>query len=154
MSEVKIFELRNEADALAFRDLNIEWIERYFEVEPKDHKVLSDPYTYIINPGGAIFMAEYDGGIVGTCALVKDDENTYELAKMAVTPKAQGKQIGYLLGKAIIEKARALGGKTLYLLSNTGLAPALSLYKKLGFREVPLANSQYTRTDIKMELSL
>ena len=154
MSEVRIFGLRNEEDAAAFRDLNLEWIERYFEVEPNDRKVLSDPYGYIIDKGGAIFMAEYKNEIVGTCALIKVSGSTYELAKMAVTPKAQGLKIGYLLGKAVIEKAKACHASSVFLLSNRGLAPAISLYMKLGFKEVPLDSKEYERSDIKMELSL
>lgn len=154
MSEVNIFEMRDEKDAAAFRDLNLEWIEKYFEVEPNDRKVLSDPNGYIISKGGAIFMAEYNAEIIGTCALVKVNDSTYELAKMAVAPKAQGLKIGYMLGQAIIEKAKALNAKTIYLLSNRTLASALSLYVKLGFKEVPLDSNEYKRSDIKMELSL
>jgi GNAT superfamily N-acetyltransferase len=50
---------------------------------------------------------------VEVCALVKMNNGRfdYELAKMAVSPSAQGHGIGFLLGKAIIEKSRELGGK-------------------------------------------
>ncbi|ELR70040.1 transcriptional regulator, MarR family [Fulvivirga imtechensis AK7] len=73
---------------------------------------------------------------------------------MAVTPKAQGLQIGKKLGLAILEKARQKGAKVVYLESNRQLLPTLSLYRKLGFeeKEPPFAQSVYSRSDIYMEL--
>ncbi|WP_205500592.1 GNAT family N-acetyltransferase [Rufibacter psychrotolerans] len=140
--------------AAKFRELNQAWIERYFEMEELDFKSLGDPDGYIIAKGGHIFMAEYNGEIVGTCALIKVDGQTYELAKMAVTDKAQGLKIGKRLGEAAIQKARELGASTLMLLSNRKLETALHLYHKLGFVEVPDELKEYKRADIKMEMAL
>ncbi|MHC2990063.1 MarR family transcriptional regulator [Pontibacter sp. HJ8] len=140
--------------AAAFRALNEEWITRYFVMEEADYKSLSDPYGYILDKGGYILMASYQGEIVGTCALINDGEGVYELAKMAVTPKAQGLQLGKLLGKAAIEKARQAGAAKVYLVSNRQLETALNLYRRLGFVEVPMPPSIYERADIKMELAL
>jgi GNAT superfamily N-acetyltransferase len=137
-----------------FRSLNEAWISRYFKLEEPDRRALSDPEGYILARGGYIFMAEYDKEIVGACALIKVDDEVVELAKMAVDDGAQGKGIGYALGKACIGKARAAGFKKLELLSNTMLEPAINLYKKLGFEEVPLPLTDYERADIKMEMVL
>lgn len=68
---------------------------------------------------------------------------------MGVSSKAQGKGIGWLLGKAIVEKAESLNAKKIYLDSNTILKPAISPYRKLGFRKVaghpyPLRALQYS----------
>jgi ribosomal protein S18 acetylase RimI-like enzyme len=73
---------------------------------------------------------------------------------MGVSPKTQGLGIGYLLGRACIEKARALGARRVYLESNTRLKPAINLYHKLGFRKVAGPPSPYERCDIQMELVL
>ncbi|AKQ46916.1 MarR family transcriptional regulator [Rufibacter radiotolerans] len=142
------------AHAILFRELNQAWIERYFEMEELDHKSLGNPDGYIIAKGGHILMAEHNGEIVGTCALIKVDDQTYELAKMAVTDKAQGLKIGKRLGEAAIQKARELGCTSLFLLSNRKLETAIHLYRKLGFIEVPDDFKEYKRADIKMELSL
>jgi GNAT superfamily N-acetyltransferase len=64
----------------------------------------------------------------------------------------QGKNIGWLLGKAAMEKARSLGAKKLYLESNTILQPAINLYHKLGFKRVVGHTSPYERCNIQMEL--
>jgi GNAT superfamily N-acetyltransferase/DNA-binding MarR family transcriptional regulator len=130
----------------AFRALNEEWISTYFKMEEADYKALDHPQEYILDRGGHIFMALYDGEPVGTCAMIQMDDATFELAKMAVSPRAQGKSIGWLLGQAVIEKARALGAKTLYLESNTKLTPAINLYYKLGFEKVTGRPTPYAAT--------
>ncbi|UOQ76873.1 bifunctional helix-turn-helix transcriptional regulator/GNAT family N-acetyltransferase [Hymenobacter sp. 5516J-16] len=138
-----------------FKQLNAEWIERYFRLEAADLKALDHPDEYIIQRGGHILLAAYGGQMVGTCALIPMDNTTYELAKMAVSPAAQGLGIGWRLGEAAIAKARSLGAQRLYLESNTKLGPALSLYHKLGFRKtVSGPPSPYERCNIQMELPL
>lgn len=139
---------------LDFRNINVQWIETYFTMEKEDYKVLDAPETYIIQAGGAILMALYKGKAVGTCALISRGDNTYELAKMGVLPEARGKQIGWKLGQAILQRARELGARRLYLESNTSLTPALNLYYKLGFQRIIGAPSPYERSDIQMELFL
>lgn len=137
-----------------FRDLNYAWISRYFEMEEADYRALNDPERYILQNDGHIFMAGHHGEIVGCCALIRINQRSYELAKMAVADKAQGNGIGYALGRACIDKAIALGIQKIELLSNTMLQPAIHLYKKLGFTEVELPETEYRRANIKMELNL
>ena len=140
----------------AFKALNEEWITTWFKMEEADHKALDDPRGYILDKGGHILVALYEGEPVGVCALIKmdDPEFDYELAKMAVSPRVQGKNIGWLLGNAIIEKARSLGAAKVYLESNTILKPAINLYHKLGFRKVAGHPTPYERCNIQMELVL
>ncbi|WP_343531368.1 GNAT family N-acetyltransferase [Pedobacter sp.] len=139
-----------------FKALNEEWISTYFKMEEADYKALDNPQTYILDRGGKIFVALYQNEPVGVCALIKMDDPDYdfEMAKMAVSPKAQGKNIGWLLGNAIVEATKELGGKKLYLESNTLLKPAISLYHKLGFKKVVSRATPYARANIQMELVL
>ncbi|TGE23126.1 bifunctional helix-turn-helix transcriptional regulator/GNAT family N-acetyltransferase [Hymenobacter metallicola] len=138
-----------------FKRLNAEWIERYFRLEETDLKSLNHPDDYILRPGGHILLAQHQGRIVGTCALIKMPDATFELAKMAVSPAAQGLGIGQRLGEAAVARARELGARRLYLESNTKLGPALNLYHKLGFRKtVSGPPSPYERCNIQMELPL
>lgn len=140
----------------AFRSLNEEWISTYFEMEEADYKALDHPEEYILDNGGKIFVALYQDEPVGVCALIKMDDPEYgfEMAKMAVSPKAQGKNIGYLLGKKVIDEARASGASKIYLESNTILKPAISLYYKLGFQKISGRPTPYQRCNIQMELKL
>ncbi len=138
----------------AFRDINVEWISKYFVMEESDFKSLDHPDSYIIDKGGYIFMALLNDEPVGACALIKMDDPDYdfELAKMGVSPKAQGNGLGKKLGQACIDKAKSVGAKALYLESNRILTPAITLYKKLGFVEIIGRPSPYARSDIQMEL--
>jgi putative acetyltransferase len=136
-----------------FRSLNIEWISKYFEVEPLDLQQLDHPEDYIISKGGRIYFAKSGEEIVGTVALKKVSDTVFELSKMGVSPNYQGKGIGKKLGEHLIQEARDLGCKLLFLESNQKLIPAINLYKKLGFIEVPIGNSPYSRADFRAEIN-
>lgn len=140
----------------AFCALNKEWITRYFEVEEADLRALEHPQEYILDRGGFIFVGCYKGEPVGVCALLRmdDPEYDYELAKLAVSPEAQGLGLGVRLCEAVIEKARQMGAGKIFLESNTRLHPAIHIYRKVGFRELPKRPSEYKRADIWMELRL
>jgi GNAT superfamily N-acetyltransferase len=139
-----------------FKSLNKEWIDVYFKMEESDNKALDHPEEYILNPGGHILVAIHKETPVGVCALIKMDapEFDFELAKMAVAPSARGLGIGWKLGKAVIEKAKSLGAKNIYLESNTVLAPAINLYYKLGFKKVHGVPTPYERCNIQMAMEL
>jgi len=138
----------------SIKNLNLEWLEKKFKVEPQDELMLSNPQGEIIDKGGMIFYAKYDGKIVGTASLLKIDETTFELSKMAVTDAVQGLGIGNQLMEHCIKIAREKKIKKLVLYTNRKLSPALNLYIKYGFQEVGMAESLYERADIKMELVL
>ena len=78
-------------------------------------------------------------------------KDTFELAKMAVSERAQGKNIGWLLGQKMLKKAKDLGAKKVYLERNTILTPAINLYYKLGFERIVGPPSPYERSNIQME---
>ncbi len=146
------------AHRTAFRDLNLAWIETHFVVEPRDRHELDDPEGHILREGGEIFMAEAGGlggvDVVGTCALLVERDGAGELAKMAVRESVRGRGVGRALGEAAIAAARARGMPRVDLLSNRKLAPAMKLYRALGFVEVPLPPTEYARANIKMTLYL
>lgn len=144
----------SEANKSFFKALNYEWLMKYFSIEPMDDIVLSNPKSEIIHKGGKIFYAKYNGIIIGTIALIKTDETTYELAKMAVTVSAQGKGIGSELIKHCIDVSREIGFKKIILYTNEILKYAITLYRRHDFIEVPFDASNYKRAKIKMELTL
>lgn len=143
-----------EEYSASFYDLNIEWLETFFYVEPYDKEVLSNPDKYIINKGGHIFFATLNNEIVGTVALMPmDDPNVYELTKMAISPKHRGYKIGQQLMQHCIEFAKENNFDKLVLYSNTKLENAIYIYRKFGFLEIPVEEGcPYERCNIKMEL--
>ena len=72
---------------------------------------------------------------------------------MAVDEKYQGLKIGKQLAETAIQKAKEKKANKIILYSNTKLITAITLYRKLGFKEIPV-DGPYERSDIKMELIL
>lgn len=143
-----------ESLAANFTALNKAWLKKYFEVEPKDEQMLGNPQKYYIEEGGFIYFALYSGEIAGTIALLKVNETVFELSKMAVDEKFQGKKIGHAMIAHCLQEGKRLNLEKIILYSNTTLRPAIHLYEKFGFREVVGFKSDYKRANIKMELAL
>lgn len=133
-----------------FKNLNLAWLEKYFVVEPYDNEVLTFPEKYILEKGGKVYFLRENDRIVGTVALMYNDYGELEFTKMAVAEDAQGNGFGNLLLQHCIDEALEMKCENLYLYSNTILKPAINLYKKFGFIEIPVEKSEYARCNIKM----
>jgi putative acetyltransferase len=138
----------------AFRQLNQEWLEKFGLLEPPDIEVLNDPQATILDKGGAIYLAEEDGVIVGSAAIVPDHGDCFELVKMSVAPSWRGRGISKLLIQRCLDKAREIGVGRIILFSNSQLQTAISLYSQYGFQHVPVEDSPFLTADVKMELVL
>lgn len=139
------------AHAEAFRVLNEAWISKHFVIEPKDQEVLNDPQGKIVDKGGRVFMALKDGVAVGCVALLQMDDGGYEVAKMTVSEDLRGSGLGRLLMQRCIDAGAELGAKRLYLETNSSLAPAIGLYRAMGFKDLAPAETPYVRADVFME---
>jgi putative acetyltransferase len=144
-------ELDNESHLGAFIRLNELWIAETFELEEADRQLASDPYQ-IVREGGHILSLVENGDVVGVCALFRESPTRFQLARMVVEPSQRGKGYGDVLIEAAIAQARQSGAESVYLLSNTVLQPAISLYRKHGFYTVTEgAHPIYARCNIVME---
>jgi putative acetyltransferase len=135
-----------------FKQLNLEWLDAYHLTEPRDLDVLDNPRETILNTGGIILLAEIDGVVVGSAALMREHDGIYELAKMGVSKDHQGKGISKLLMEECLRQATAMGVEKIILFSNHQLKAALRLYEKYGFKYVDIDHSPFLTADIKMEL--
>ncbi len=151
--DIKIIEYRKEFHE-DFKKLNLEWLDQYHLTESHDLLILDDPQATILDSGGFIWLATFENSIIGTAALIKEKEEKFELAKMAVTAKYRGRGISKLLLEACLTKAREMGAKTLTLVSNHQLNSALKLYEKYGFYYIDIGDSPFKTADIKMQLRL
>jgi GNAT superfamily N-acetyltransferase len=137
-----------------FKKINLEWLDRYHLTESHDLMVLNDPQATIIGRGGYLWLAQSEGEIVGSAALMKEHDGVYELAKMCVIESFRGKGVATLLIEQCLQKAKELRAKKLLLFSNHQLEAALKLYEKHGFRHIAVENSPFSTADVKMELVL
>jgi len=153
METVEIIDFSNNLKEY-FKKLNVEWIEKYFILLQSDEYVLTNPTESIIDKGGYIYFARIENEIVATFAMIKVDECTYEIAKMAVTEKYQKLGIGKKLMEYAIKIAKDMRLERLILYSNTDLEVAVSMYYKFGFQAIPKTDFHNERANIKMEMIL
>lgn len=154
--EVKIVDFALEYKEY-FKKLNYEWLNKHFNVEDYDQKVLLNPEEEIIQKGGFVFFARLENDIVGTAALLRLNPMTYEIAKMAVAENAQGRQVGRKLTETAIEKARNEGAKIIILKTDNRLRAAVNLYRKLGFKVTQAeatASGRYEREKFGIQMKL
>jgi GNAT superfamily N-acetyltransferase len=140
-----------------FDRLNRAWIEELFTVEPNDEKVLRNPQANIIDAGGEIWFATWEGEIAATYALMPESTGVYEFAKLGVDKRALGRGLARALLRHAKERARAKGAHTLRILTNSKLVAANTLYRSEGFVDVPLSTEQrarYARVDIVYDYTL
>ena len=149
MIEIVPYENRYQPE---FKQLNLEWLDKYNLTESHDLMVLNDPKTTILDNEGYIWLAKDGEEIIGTAAIMNEGHGQYELAKMTVAPAYQGKGISKLLIETCIAKAKEVNAKKLLLFSNHQLLTALKLYEKYGFQHVEVKDSPFETADVKMEL--
>ena len=158
MTALHIVEYRDDL-AADFYAINAAWIHAMFVLEAHDEHVLSHPRETIIDQGGTIlFVANEDGTILGTGALMPTGGGAIELTKMGVREDARGTGAGAFLLAALIDRGRALGGAPLYLLTNARCEAAVHLYEKAGFAHDPQIMARYgatyERCDVAMRLAV
>lgn len=134
--------------------LSYEWLEKYELLEPEDEKILNNPKEIVLDKGGFIFFTKHGEEIVGTMSLIRVDDNTFELAKLAVTEKYQGLNIGKIIMEKCLYIAKQKNAKRIILFTNHKLTSAIGLYKMFGFIETPFLGSKYLESDLRMELKL
>jgi putative acetyltransferase len=148
-------ETYREAYRTDFERLNRDWIETFFVLEDADREIFRDPHAAVLAPGGQIFFVIDDDGVQGTCAVLPHEPGIFEIAKMAVSPGVRGRGYGDLLMEASVEFARRAGARRVVIVSNTVLAPAIRLYQKHGFVQVPLEpHERFARANIRLEREL
>ncbi|MBU8932813.1 MAG: GNAT family N-acetyltransferase [candidate division Zixibacteria bacterium] len=155
-SEIEIVDFHRKY-ANMFRDINYEWLEEYFSIEPYDRIVLEDPQKNVLDLGGYILFAVVAGEVLGTCALLKHSPTMYELAKMGVSKPSRGLGVGRRLLDAAIDRARHLGTERLILTTSKQLLAANKLYESAGFKHTDerLAGPlPYKRETIVMTMKL
>jgi GNAT superfamily N-acetyltransferase len=100
-----------------------------------DEELRSLPEIYA-PPEGYILLAYYKKNLVGCVGLKKYQDEICEMKRLYVRPKYRNKKIGLKLCKAIIRKAKETGYKSMRLDTLPFMKEAMTLYSKLGFKEI------------------
>lgn len=105
-----------------------------------EREVSSLPGKYK-EPEGALLLAKYDSKFAGCCALrplkVPDHPHAAEMKRLYVRPEFRGKGIAKGLVMRVLKKAKGAGCSCVLLDTLKTMEEAQSLYKRLGFQEIP-----------------
>ena len=101
---------------------------------------------------GRLLLAKCAGKPAGCVALRQIGDGICEMKRLFVRPAFRGRGIGKALARAIVEEGRRIGYKHMRL--DTAMEPAKSLYKSLGFREIPPYQQVPVEGVVFMELEL
>ena len=88
-------------------------------------------------PEGGIILCKQDNEFIASVAIRKFADGIAELKRMYVQPAYQQSGIGKTLMENSIELAIACGYKKIVLDTLNDMIPAIRLYKKYGFAEIP-----------------
>src|SRR5205823_11485200 len=90
-------------------------------------------------PGGCLLLArDGDGAAIGIVGLKPLAPGTAEIKRLYIVPAARGGGLGRALIERAIDEARARGYQRVRLDSHrASMGPAIALYRRLGFYEVP-----------------
>lgn len=106
-------------------------------------------------PDGCLLLARQDGEPAGCVALRRFDDHTCEMKRLHVRPAYRGRGIGRALAVEIVAEARRLGYRKMRLDSIADrMTEAVSLYRTLGFREIPPYGDHPEGCTLFMELDL
>ena len=109
--------------------------------------------TYFDNDGIFLVMTDVDQ-LIGTGAIRKFEGKTCELKRLWLLTEYHGKGLGYQMIQELLAFARKNGYERIRLETDPVYQKrAVEFYKRLGFREVPIANATYDE-DILMEMQL
>src|SRR5688572_6374615 len=118
MEEITLIEYEDK-HAADFKRLNLEWLDKYNLTESHDLMILDDPRGTVLETGGIIYMAKAGDELVGSAGLLKTGEGEYELIKMCVTEKWQGKGISKMLIDKCLATAKEWKAKKIGLYTNS-----------------------------------
>ena len=126
----------------------------YLDIQHYDDEKENPSLKYAL-PDGRLYLDVSDDGIARGCiALRKLSDGKGEVKRLYVRPEYRGNGIATALVERIIEDARNIGYKELYLDTLPELESAVKLYKSFGFEETGQYNDSPVDKTIFMKLSL
>lgn len=137
----------------AFVRLNTEWLTKLYYIESYDQYSM-DHIDELIEKGSMAFFAIDDHEeVLATCMIEPLGDDVWEICKLAAVGQYTGTGAGSAVLKACMDYAIEHGAKKLCLITISGLKPAIHLYKKFGFQEIPYRKEIWhsEKADVEME---
>jgi putative acetyltransferase len=105
-------------------------------------------------PTGRLLLARDGAEAAGCVALRQLGKGISEMKRLFVRPRWRRAGLGRMLAEAIIGSAREIGYETMRLDTLASMQPAISLYRSLGFFQIPAYYDNPSENAVFMELRL
>ena len=125
----------------------------YLKIQKYDAE-LDHPLEKYGPPGGRLYIALWEGEAAGCIALRRIDAQRCEMKRLYVRPDYREKGICKKLVDCILADAREIGYRQMLLDTLPFLERAIHMYRKLGFREIPIYNDSPMSSAVYMRLDL
>lgn len=141
LQSYKTFTIRDwqERDRTAAAHLIRDVLQEYglpWEPDGADLDVI-EVETHYLQPGGAFWVIEQEGAIVGTGAYhpIKRGQNAVEIRKMYLHPQVRGQGLGCFLLNALETAIQQQGFQEIWIETATSLQTAVRLYEQNGYQK-------------------
>lgn len=136
------------ADQEAARWLILQGLGEHFGfIDESYNPDLNDIAASYLAAGHVFLVAELDGVLVGTGALITEAEGIGRMVRVSVRREQRGKGLGRALVERLVMEARARRLRRILVETNRDWADATGLYRRCGFRE-------YDRNEVGVALAL
>ena len=122
--------------------------------EPYVAKPLAE---FAMQGAGRLWIAEKDGQVVGSVAMVDAEEGAGQLRWFLLVPEVRGSGLGRRLLETALAYGRKRGFGRIFLWTFADLADALRLYERAGFKVTETKTGLAwgaERTELRMDLEL
>lgn len=101
-----------------------------------DEELASLPGKYAL-PEGRLYVIYLEDKLAGCIALRRYDDTRCEMKRLFVRSQFRGLRLGQILAERIIQDAKAIGYKEMVLDTLSTLESAVTMYRRMGFQEIP-----------------
>lgn len=135
-------------------------LQEYAETRPDDPALTNFPMEIAQLPGeyaapkGCFLLAYFENQPIGCVALHEWSEGITEMKRLYVQPQKRGVGVGRKLVEAVIEQAKTIGYARIYLDTIPIMEKAQTLYRTMGFQEIPPYRYNPNKGTLFFELKL
>lgn len=119
-----------------------------------DTELATLPGRYAKEQNGALLLAGDVNAAIGCVALRQFNDTTCEMKRLYVSPEGRGYGLGKRLAETIVDKARQLGYARMVLDTTPNQAAAVTMYRQMGFTDIPRYYDSPLPDGVYLELML
>ncbi len=136
---VRAFVIGDKQGLMSFLDSVLTHLGYEFLPDSKDSDI-RDIETAYLGGDGAFFVVATGSEIRGCVGVRRLSDQVAELKRLYLSEKYRGRGLGRDLCTVAIEESKRLGCTVMRLDTTRRATPALGLFQKLGFQEIPRYN--------------